>query len=143
MIYGFLFNIINVFKIKELNKKTMEQLSLFLSTLSNDFQTSKTNLIDILSKKHIASLSYDTKACIRNRKFSFADYLLGALTMMSSSIRESEFTLNSFHMNYNSHLGEDFKMTHKCIHKQLDSKESLTLIKALVVRNCKLFGTLS
>ena len=134
MIYGFLFNIINVFKIKELNKKTMEQLSLFLSTLSNDFQTSKTNLIDILSKKHIASLSYDTKACIRNRKFSFADYLLGALTMMSSSIRESEFTLNSFHMNYNRHLDDKFKMTHKCIHKQLDSEESLTLIKALVVQ---------
>ena len=37
-------------------------------------------------------------------------------------------------MNYNSHLGEDFKMTHKCIHKQLDSEESLTLIKALVVQ---------
>ena len=89
MIYVFLFNIINVFKIKELNKKAIEQFSLFLSTLSNDFQTSKTSLIDILSKKHIACLSYDTKACIRNRKFSFADYLLGALTMMSSSIRES------------------------------------------------------
>ena len=70
MIYGFLFNIINVFKIKELNKKIIEQFSLFLSTLSNDFQTSKTNLIDILSKKHIACQSYDTKACIRNRKFS-------------------------------------------------------------------------
>ena len=69
MIYGFLFNIINVFKIKELNNKTIEQFSLFLSTLSNDFQTSKTNRIDILSKKHIASLSYDTKDCIRNRKF--------------------------------------------------------------------------
>ena len=134
MIYGFLFNIINVFKIKELNNKTIEQFSLFLSTLSNDFQTSKTNLIDIHSKKHIACLSYETKACIRNRKFSFADYLLGALTMMSSSIRESEFTLNSFHMNYNSHLGDEFKMTHKCIHKQLDSEESLTLIKALVVQ---------
>lgn len=134
MIYGFLFNIINVFKIKELNKKTMEQLSLFLSTLSNDFQTYKTNLIDLLSKNHISKLSYDTKACVRNRKFSVADYLLGALTMMSSSIRESEFTLNSFHMNYNSHLGDEFKMTHKCIHKQLDSEESLTLIKALVVQ---------
>ena len=53
---------------------------------------------------------------------------------MSSSIRESEFTLNSFHMNYNSHLGDEFKLTHKCIHKQLDSEESLTLIKALVVQ---------
>jgi hypothetical protein len=37
-------------------------------------------------------------------------------------------------MNYNSHLGDEFKMTHKCIHKQLDSEESLTLIKALVVQ---------
>ena len=54
--------------------------------------------------------------------------------MMSSSIRESEFTLNSFHMNYNSHLGDEFKMTHKCIHKQLDSEECLTLVKALVVQ---------
>ena len=53
---------------------------------------------------------------------------------MSSSIRESEFTLNSFHMNYNSLLGDEFKMTHKCIHKQLDSEESLTLIRALVVQ---------
>ena len=69
MIYGFLFNIINVFKIKELNKKNHRTIfSIFINS-ANDFQTSKTNLIDILSKKHIASLSYDTKACIRNRKF--------------------------------------------------------------------------
>ena len=56
----------------------MEQLSLFLSTLSNDLPTNKNNLIDILSKEHIEELSYATKACVRNRKFSFADFVLGA-----------------------------------------------------------------
>jgi hypothetical protein len=25
-------------------------------------------------------------------------------------------------MNYNSHLGDEFKMTHKCIHKQRKSE---------------------
>lgn len=50
---------------------------------------------------------------------------------MSGSIRDSEFTLNSFHMNYNRHLDDEIKMTHKCIHKQLDTEESLTLVKAL------------
>ena len=121
-------------KTKELNKKTTEQLSLFLSTLSNVFQSNKNNLIALLSKNHITGLSYDTKACIRDRKFSVADYLLGALTMMSSAIRESEFTLNSFHLNYNRHLDDEIKMTHKFIHKQLDSEESLAMIKALVVQ---------
>ena len=99
----------------------MEQLSLFLSTLSNDLPTNKNNLIDILSKEHIEELSYATKACVRNRKFSFADFVLGALTKMSGSVRDSEFTLNSFHMNYNRCLSDELKMTHKCIHKQLDS----------------------
>ncbi|SFS83149.1 hypothetical protein SAMN02910357_02090 [Succinivibrio dextrinosolvens] len=57
-----------------------------------------------------------TKACIRNRKFSYADYMLGAMSKMSGSIRDSEFTLNSFHMNYNRHLNDEQKMNHKCIH---------------------------
>lgn len=112
----------------------MEQLSLFLSTLSNDLPTNKNNLIDILSKEHIEELSYATKACVRNRKFSFADFVLGALTKMSGSVRDSEFTLNSFHMNYNRCLSDELKMTHKCIHKQLDSEESMSLVKSLVVQ---------
>ena len=140
MIYDFLFNKNNVFKIKELNKKILEQLPIFLSPLSNDFQSNKTNLIDILSENHITDLSHDTKACTRNHKFSVADYLLCALSRMTSSIRNYEFTLNSFHMNYNRHLDDELRMPHKCIHKQLDTEESLTLVKALVIQVMKLIN---
>ena len=110
----------------------MEPLSLFISNLSTTLSSPSQNFLDVLSKDNISDLAFECGACQRQRKFSLADYLLGALSKMNGSMRDSEFTLNSFHMNYNSHCDEYSTMSHKCLHKQLDSEESLNVVKLIV-----------
>lgn len=57
-----------------------------------------------------------------------------------SSTRNSEFTLNDFHMNYNRNQAKALKMSHKSIHKQLDSDEALAVVKTIVEQSISLFS---
>lgn len=80
------------------------------------------------------------KACVRERKFSLSSYLLGSLSKLCSSTRSPEFTLNDFHMNYNRNQVQPLKISHKCIHKQLDSDEALAVVKNIVEQSISLFS---
>lgn len=118
----------------------MGSLSLFISNLSTNLPPTAHNLLDVLSKDHIRELAFDCGACVRERKFSLSDYLLGSLSSMCSSRRSSEFTLNDFHLNYNRNQEETLRMSHKCIHKQLDSDQALEVVKTIVEQSISLFS---
>ena len=118
----------------------MEPLSLFLSNLSTNLSPSAKNLLSVLSKDNIRDIAFECKACVRERKFSLSSYLLGSLSKLCSSTRSSEFTLNDFHMNYNRNQAKALKMSHKCIHKQLDSDEALAVVKTIVEQSISLFS---
>lgn len=64
-------------------------------------------------------------------------YLLSSLSKLCSSTRSSEFTLKDIHMNYNRNQAKALKMSHKCIHKQLDSDETLAVVKTIVAQYLK------
>ncbi len=95
----------------------MRKLSLFISNFSTSNDVNSSSLFDLLSGEHISALAQKTGACMRKRKFSFADFIHDALTRLSSSIRDSEYTLNSFNLYYNRHQSEGNRMSHKCIHR--------------------------
>ena len=70
----------------------------------------------------------------RERKFSISDYILTALTQMCKSTEKSEFTLCSVHDAYLRacrKLGKAL-LSHKCIHKQLQSGNTLEVIKTML-----------
>ena len=70
----------------------------------------------------------------RERKFSISDYILTALTKMCKSTEKSEFTLCSVHDAYLRGCRKLRKvlLTHKCIHKQLQSGNTLEVIKTML-----------
>ena len=57
---------------------------------------------------------------------------------MCASTKHSEFTLCSMHESYNR-LNPDNALSHKCIHKQLLSDESLSTVKSLLGEALTLF----
>ena len=57
---------------------------------------------------------------------------------MCASTKHSEFTLCSMHESYNR-LNPDNALSHKCIHKQLQSDESLSTVKSLLGEALTLF----
>lgn len=70
----------------------------------------------------------------RERKFSISDYILSALTQMCKSTEKSEFTLCPVHDAYLRvcrKLGKAL-LSHKCIHKQLQSGNTLEVIKTML-----------
>ena len=99
----------------------MSKLSIFPASLStaHSFTT-------VLSKENLKQYARDCGALKRERKFSISDYILTSLSQMSKSTEKSEFTLRSVHDAYLrgcKKLGKSL-LTHKCIHKQLQSKKA-------------------
>ena len=107
----------------------MSKLSIFPASLStaHSFTT-------VLSKDNLKQYARDCGALKRERKFSISDYILTSLSQMSKSTEKSEFTLRSVHDAYLrgcKKLGKSL-LTHKCIHKQLQSKNTLEVIKTML-----------
>lgn len=94
----------------------------------------------MLSKDNIRDIAFECNDCVREHKFSLSSYLLGSLSKLCSSTRNSEFTLNDFHMNYNRNQAKALKMSHKSIHKQLDSDEALAVVTTIVEQSISLFS---
>ncbi len=107
----------------------MPKLSIFQASLSTvrSFTT-------ILSKDNLKQYARDCGALKRELKFSISDYILTALTQMCKSTEKSEFTLCSVHDAYLRacrKLGKAL-LSHKCIHKQLQSGNTLEVIKTML-----------
>ena len=107
----------------------MSKLSIFPSELSTSH-----SFTSILSKDNLKQSARECGALKRERKFSHSDYILSALTQMCKSTEKSEFTLCSVH---NAYLRECKKtngalISHKCIHKQLQSRNTLEVIKIML-----------
>ena len=88
----------------------------------------------ILSKDNLKQYARDCGALKRERKSSISDYILTALTQMCKSTEKSEFTLCSVHDAYLRGCRKLHKelLTHKCIHKQLQSENTLEVIKTML-----------
>ncbi|MGN0902652.1 MAG: IS4 family transposase [Succinivibrio sp.] len=107
----------------------MSKLSIFPASLST-----ARSFTNILSKENLKQYARDCGALKRERKFSIPDYILSALTQMCKSTEKSEFTLCSVHDAYLRGCRKLRKalLTHKCIHKQLQSGNTLKVIKTML-----------
>ena len=113
----------------------MQKLSLIITPKST---FNATSLTSVISKEHIESIARQEGALIRQRKFSLSSYLINAVKNMCAPVKKSEFTLCSMHESYNR-LHPDNTLSHKCIHKQLQSDESLNTVKILLSEALSLY----
>ena len=107
----------------------MPKLSIFPSSLS----TSR-SFTSVLSRDNLKQYAIDCGALKRERKFSMPDYILSSLSLMSKSTEKSEFTLCSVHNAYLKFCRKAGKelISNKCIHKQLQSENTLKVIKNML-----------
>lgn len=107
----------------------MSKLFLLPSSLSTVH-----SFTSILSKDNLKKYALECGALKRERKFSKPDYLLSCLNLMSSATGYSEFTLCSINNAYLRACKKAKRalISHKCIHKQLQSENTLELVKRML-----------
>ena len=107
----------------------MTKLSIFPSSLST-----ARSFTTVLSRENLKQHAIDCGALKRERKFSMPDYILSSLTQMCKSTEKSEFTLSFVHKAYLKFCKKVGKalISHKCIHKQLQSENFLEVIKCML-----------
>ena len=92
----------------------------------------RTSAVSLMAPEHIDALARECGATLRMRKFQPSRYFLTSASCMCSSTEDAEFKLINFHNAYNEGLPGHLKMTKKCIHKQIDSPESVRTARRLL-----------
>ena len=90
--------------------------------------------ITVLSKDNLKKYARDCGALKRERKFSISDHILSSLSQMRNPHRSLSLRFALYMMlnliGYKK-LGKSL-LTHKCIHKQLQSGNTLEVIKTML-----------